>query len=117
MNSMAVMNKNDLDSSNVLYDEDFEINEEEGVDSSRDVHFNDNAPASTLFGNNDWVKVEELLYSLYYKKVIILAKVPPGRHLNINMSSINLIMTEYYDHTYLIKIHYLIVKKVKIKLF
>ena len=45
---------NDLDSSNVLYDEDFEINEEEKVDSSRDVQYHDNAPASTLFSNNDW---------------------------------------------------------------
>ena len=48
-----MMNMNDLDSSNVLYDEDFEINEEEKVDSSRDVQYHDNAPASTLFSNND----------------------------------------------------------------
>ena len=74
---MAVMNKNDLDSSNVLYDEDFEINEEEGVDSSRDAPFNDNAPASNLFGSNDWVEVEELLY---LTTVFILPEAPAGRH-------------------------------------
>ena len=45
--------ENDLDSSNVLYDEDFEIDEEEKIDNSRGVSFHDNAPASTLFNNND----------------------------------------------------------------
>ena len=50
------MKKNDLDSSNVLYDEDFEINEEEKVDESHgEVQYEDVAPASNLFENNDWI--------------------------------------------------------------
>ena len=55
------MNQNDLDNSNVLYDEDFEINEEEKVDTSNSHVFHpsaDNVKTSNLF-NNHWLDEQQ----------------------------------------------------------